>query len=351
MSVKDLQEGLKMTKHGLDKWTIKAHRQLGNVRLTVKDNNVTMFTTCLDLSVGVTYPCQSDNSGVICIDHADMLRYTKGMNKKSNISITINNGIATLESAGTVLNMSCQMEDVMPPEEKLDVTDMFALSPIDITDMKRVLSFVSEEQTRPAIRNVNITMTGLDAMNGYIAMRVARDINIGKPVALPQEAAKVVTTLLKSADVEVTDYTVTFTDNNIRVMSRLGLYNDYRTMYSQAVDRGGSRITVSRQEMLDALTLFKGLDTMAIIPDGDKLRLEAVDGNIKMTVKANCESDTVMQGFNPEYLQTVITAVADNHVTIRQIGALKTATVDQNGQIILISPIRLNNAQSDEKSA
>jgi guanyl-specific ribonuclease Sa len=243
------------------------------------------------------------------------------------------------------------MEDVMPPEEKLDVTDMFALSPIDITDMKRVLSFVSEEQTRPAIRNVNITMTGLDAMNGYIAMRVARDINIGKPVALPQEAAKVVTTLLKSADVEVTDYTVTFTDNNIRVMSRLGLYNDYRTMYSQAVDRGGSRITVSRQEMLDALTLFKGLDTMAIIPDGDKLRLEAVDGNIKMTVKANCESDTVMQGFNPEYLQTVITAVADNHVTIRQIGALKTATVDQNGQIILISPIRLNNAQSDEKSA
>jgi len=323
------------------------------------EGRLTMTTTDLEVSARLTIDVQVSEPGVALIP-ARLLADTVKSLSDSPVDVETDQSQARIRCAAYEGSLRLLPAEDFPGLQEPGGTLVEAEAGAFAEAVSQVARAASRDEARPVLTGVLVEVSRegcvLVATDSYrLAVRDLVASADGEAKAIVPERAFSEAGRAASGDekgeveILVDDAQVSFRAGGLTLTSRLieGEFPNYRQLLP---DTHESRLTVSRQQLLDAVRRVGLLarDTTPVRLEfnalGVKLSSSSPDlGQAVETVEARYEGDDLTVAFNPQYLIDGLTAAVGESVRLDVRDGLKPGVVhgENDGFTYLVMPVRL----------
>ena len=323
------------------------------------EGRLTMTTTDLEISARLTIDVQVSEPGVALIP-ARLLADTVKSLSDSPVDVETDQSQARIRCAAYEGSLRLLPAEDFPGLQEPGGTLVEAEAGAFAEAVSQVARAASRDEARPVLTGVLVEVSRegcvLVATDSYrLAVRDLVASADGEAKAIVPERAFSEAGRAASGDekgkveILVDDAQVSFRAGGLTLTSRLieGEFPNYRQLLP---DTHESRLTVSRQQLLDAVRRVGLLarDTTPVRLEfnalGVKLSSSSPDlGQAVETVEARYEGDDLTVAFNPQYLIDGLTAAVGESVRLDVRDGLKPGVVhgENDGFTYLVMPVRL----------
>ena len=323
------------------------------------EGRLTMTTTDLEVSARLTIDVQVSEPGVALIP-ARLLADTVKSLSDSPVDVETDQSQARIRCAAYEGSLRLLPAEDFPGLQEPGGTLVEAEAGAFAEAVSQVARAASRDEARPVLTGVLVEVSRegcvLVATDSYrLAVRDLVASADGEAKAIVPERAFSEAGRAASGDekgkveILVDDAQVSFRAGGLTLTSRLieGEFPNYRQLLP---DTHESRLTVSRQQLLDAVRRVGLLarDTTPVRLEfnalGVKLSSSSPDlGQAVETVEARYEGDDLTVAFNPQYLIAGLTAAVGESVRLDVRDGLKPGVVhgESDGFTYLVMPVRL----------
>jgi len=323
------------------------------------EGRLTMTTTDLEISARLTIDVQVSEPGVALIP-ARLLADTVKSLSDSPVDVETDQAQARIRCAAYEGSLRLLPAEDFPGLQEPGGTLVEAEAGAFAEAVSQVARAASRDEARPVLTGVLVEVSRegcvLVATDSYrLAVRDLVASADGEAKAIVPERAFSEAGRAASGDekgkveILVDDAQVSFRAGGLTLTSRLieGEFPNYRQLLP---DTHESRLTVSRQQLLDAVRRVGLLarDTTPVRLEfnalGVKLSSSSPDlGQAVETVEARYEGDDLTVAFNPQYLIDGLTAAVGESVRLDVRDGLKPGVVhgENDGFTYLVMPVRL----------
>jgi DNA polymerase III subunit beta len=325
----------------------------------VAEGRLTMTTTDLEVSARLTIDVQVSEPGVALIP-ARLLADTVKSLSDAPVDVETDQAQARIRCAAYEGSLRLLPAEDFPGLQEPGGTRVEAEAGAFAEAVSQVARAASRDEARPVLTGVLVEVSRegcvLVATDSYrLAVRDLVASADGEAKAIVPERAFSEAGRAASGDekgkveILVDDAQVSFRAGGLTLTSRLieGEFPNYRQLLP---DTHESRLTVSRQQLLDAVRRVGLLarDTTPVRLEfnalGVKLSSSSPDlGQAVETVEARYEGDDLTVAFNPQYLIDGLTAAVGESVRLDVRDGLKPGVVhgESDGFTYLVMPVRL----------
>ena len=334
---------------------------LSGVRLTLKDDQLRLVGSDLDLTIEVAVTVAGDVDGVVVIPAklgADILRSLSS----GAVSVSVDNEQARIQAGRSVFSVRTLPADEFPrlPES---VPGGVTITAAELADaVKQVIPSASHDDARPILTGVLMAAESgglrLVATDSYrLAVRDLPGTVVlqeGQAVLVPGRAlGEVARSLGSSGDVTLNlgDREASFVVGATKITTRLieGQYPPYRNLIPAVLP---NKLTVNRASFLEALRrvrlLAKDATPVRLKLGAESFELVAITqdvGDAREDLEAEYEGSDMTVAFNPEFLIAGVESAVGDTVTLETIDNLKPAlirSVDKTDYLYLLMPVRVS---------
>lgn len=335
---------------------------LQNVLMEVKDGELTMTTTDLDISIRSKVPCEVVTSGMTTLP-VKLLSESILKAPECDIDIEIDdNEQAKIKAVSAVFTLKGKSEVEFPRQTAEGEMDSYKIACVTLREMLRKTAYAaSQDDTRRTLKGVlmsfkdgKLTMVATD---GRRLALVENELEFPKTserdIVLP---AKLVQELCRSLPTEgevvvnVQNSKIGFDFGSTQIYSKLieDVYPNYRQVIPQECAQS---ITVDRQALLDALnrasvmTMDEAHSTKLSFSINQLTVTSAASeiGDVCDTVPIKYAGETIDILFNPTYVMDMLKAVDDDEVTINLNNGHSPAVIRCSIPFLyVLMPLRIN---------
>ncbi len=333
---------------------------LSGVRLDVKDGELTVTGTDLELTIRLAVPVHSDRNGSAVVPARLVADIVKALPAGAvDVSVTDDEmSISAGRSQFSVRPLS--LSDY--PAQVEPSADAVTLESAQVSDaLRQVVRAASTDDARAVLTGVLIAADDdglrMVATDSYrLAVRDLPQSSMlasGQKVLVPSRALSELQRILsnsKELSVRLGAREAVFEAGGTRLTTRLieGEYPNYRNLLPSSYP---NLLTVPRDALLEALRRVKILaqdsTPVRLTLGGDTLQLTAITqdvGNAAEEIDASYEGTEMTVAFNPEYLAAGVDAVEGDEVTLATMDPMKPAVlrgVGHNDYLYLLMPVRV----------
>lgn len=333
---------------------------LSGLRLDVKDGQLTVTGTDLELTIRLSVPVHSDQDGSAVVPARLVADIVKAL-PAGAVEITVSDDEMSISAGRSQfsvrpLSLSDYPAQVEPDAEPVTLTSS------DVVDaLRQVVRAASTDDARAVLTGVLMASEddGLKMVATDSYRLAVRDLPqstmlaAGQKVLVPGRALAELQRVL-SSDAELTvrlgQREAVFEVGGTRLTTRLieGEYPNYRNLLPSSYP---NRLTVGRDTLLEALRRVKILaqdsTPVRLTLGGETLRLTAITqdvGNAHEEIDASYEGTEMTVAFNPDYLAAGVEAVEGDEVTLSAMDPMKPAVlrgVGHDEYLYLLMPVRV----------
>ena len=333
---------------------------LSGLRLDVKDGQLTVTGTDLELTIRLSVPVHSDQDGAAVVPARLVADIVKAL-PAGAVEVSVNDDEMSISAGRSQfsvrpLSLSDYPAQVEPDAEPVTLTSS------DVVDaLRQVVRAASTDDARAVLTGVLMASEdeGLKMVATDSYRLAVRDLpqssmlSVGQKVLVPGRALAELQRVL-SSDAELTvrlgQREAVFEVGGTRLTTRLieGEYPNYRNLLPSSYP---NRLTVGRDALLEALRRVKILaqdsTPVRLTLGGDTLRLTAITqdvGNAHEEIDASYEGTEMTVAFNPDYLAAGVDAVVGDEVSLSTMDPMKPAVlrgVGRDDYLYLLMPVRV----------
>ena len=325
---------------------------------------LTLITTDLEVSARLSISVQVTESGIALVP-ARLLGDTVKSLSNAPVEFETDQSQATIRCAAYEGTLRLLPAEDFPGLQEPSGTTVTAEAAAFAEAIGQVGRGASRDEARPVLTGVllevsreGVVMVATDSYRLAVRDLVASASGEAKaivPERAMSEAGRAAATDEKSTvEIFVDESQVSFKIGTLTLTSRLieGEFPNYRQLLPEATE---SRLTVSRQQLLDAVRRVGLLarDTTPVRMEfnalGVKLSSSSPDlGQAVETVEARYEGEDLTVAFNPQYLADGLNAATGETVRLDVRDGLKPGVVHGEGDefTYLVMPVRLPAAVS-----
>jgi DNA polymerase III subunit beta len=320
---------------------------------------LTLITTDLEVSARLTISVQVSESGIALVP-ARLLGDTVKSLSNAPVEFETDQSQVTIRCAAYEGTLRLLPAEDFPGLQEPSGTTVTAEAAAFAEAVGQVGRGASRDEARPVLTGVllevsreGVVMVATDSYRLAVRDLVASASGEAKaivPERAMSEAGRAASADEKaSVEIFVDESQVSFKIGTLTLTSRLieGEFPNYRQLLPEATE---SRLTVSRQQLLDAVRRVGLLarDTTPVRMEfnalGVKLSSSSPDlGQAVETVEARYEGEDLTVAFNPQYLADGLTAATGETVRLDVRDGLKPGVVHGEGDefTYLVMPVRL----------
>jgi DNA polymerase-3 subunit beta len=320
---------------------------------------LTLITTDLEVSARLTISVQVSESGIALVP-ARLLGDTVKSLSNAPVEFETDQSQVTIRCAAYEGTLRLLPAEDFPGLQEPSGTTVTAEAAAFAEAVGQVGRGASRDEARPVLTGVllevsreGVVMVATDSYRLAVRDLVATASGEAKaivPERAMSEAGRAASADEKaSVEIFVDESQVSFKIGTLTLTSRLieGEFPNYRQLLPEATE---SRLTVSRQQLLDAVRRVGLLarDTTPVRMEfnalGVKLSSSSPDlGQAVETVEARYEGEDLTVAFNPQYLADGLTAATGETVRLDVRDGLKPGVVHGEGDefTYLVMPVRL----------
>jgi DNA polymerase-3 subunit beta len=334
---------------------------LSGLRVTLTQGSVELVGTDLELTIRVSVPAETEGEGSAVIParlFAEILQKLEA----GRVDVEFEDADARIQGGRFAMTLRTLAAGEFPRLSELDAEGVRVDAAAFAEALRQVVPAASKDDARPILTGVLLTASAdglrLVATDSYrLALRDLQGVSMlaeGQKVLVAAKGLGEVQRLLTSAgseqiDVVLGEREVLFRVGNSEITTRLieGEFPNYRQLLP---DTHESRLTVSRQQLLDAVRRVGLLarDTTPVRMEfnalGVKLSSSSPDlGQAVETVEARYEGEDLTVAFNPQYLIDGLTASVGESIQLDVRDGLKPGVMhgETGGFTYLVMPVRL----------
>ena len=313
---------------------------LANILLEAKNNQLTLSSTDMDLSIVEKIKCNVMEDGATTINSQILYDIVRKIDENSEIEIISNNGkILTLRSNGSRFSLSCLPQTDYPIIEKDNVgTDIIINSKILFKLIDKTKFAISNEETRYFLNglyfninnenNVNIvTLVGTDGHRlAKFSHEIEGQVDQVTGFIIPKKAIYELSKLLSEINIDinisVSSNKIVFLIENIIFISKLidGSFPDYKVIPSDNTNI----LKVNRDKLLSAVDRVSTIanDKSPVIKfkllknilNLNTINNESSTASEDLTI--NYQGDEIEIGFNSKYIMDIVNNLEDAEISI-----------------------------------
>jgi DNA polymerase-3 subunit beta len=333
---------------------------LSGLRLDVKDGQLTVTGTDLELTIRLSVPVHSDQDGSAVVPARLVADIVKAL-PAGAVEVSVDDDEMSISAGRSQfsvrpLSLSDYPAQVEPDAEPVTLTSS------QVGDaLRQVVRAASTDDARAVLTGVlmaseddGLKMVATDSYR--LAVRDLPQTTMlaaGQKVLVPGRALAELQRVL-SSDAELTvrlgAREAVFEVGGTRLTTRLieGEYPNYRNLLPSSYP---NRLTVGRDALLEALRRVKILaqdsTPVRLTLGGDTLQLTAITqdvGNAHEEIDASYDGAEMTVAFNPDYLAAGVEAVEGDEVTLSTMDPMKPAVlrgVGHDEYLYLLMPVRV----------
>ncbi|MGM0593775.1 MAG: DNA polymerase III subunit beta [Pseudomonadota bacterium] len=337
---------------------------LSNVLMTIQSDRLILTGTDLEVELTASTPISSADEGEVTLPARKFMDICKSLPEEAEISITIDDGRATIRSGKSRFTLSTLPATDFPATEKVTGAREYAVSQsafkrlIDQThfcmanqDVRYYLNGLLIELRQNALRAVATDGHRLALCDAELDL-VPGDIT---QIILPRKGVMELSRLLSDGDegcnIELNSNFIRLDLGDIVFTSKLidGRFPDY----DRVIPKGGDKIVTADRE-----TLRQGLLRTSILSNEKYrgIRLNFADDSLQATVNnpeqeeaqeeidVNYQGEPIEIGFNVSYLVDALNAIKQEQVELILIDANSSCLVHGSGDDscrYVVMPMRL----------
>jgi len=340
---------------------------LGNVLLEVKDKQLMVGGTDLEISILATCSVDTEQNGRICTPAAQFLEIVKRLPKTTAVISKDEQGWLHLHSGKAHFRISAVDAGEFPKLPKLEEVSFTPIhSELFRKGFDKISFAISVDEMRYNLNGVYVERLGNDiqlvATDGHRlatyqkTLEEGHTFNLEKSVTLPRKGVTEVRRLLsdyqdKFLDVSITKSGAAFKMGSTTVFMKLvvGDFPDFRAILPQTVQKV---LVVNKDILLDSIRRVSLLSdgkskSIKLTVKPDTLLLQANSSELgEAQEEISCEftSDQLVIGFNAKYLVDALSVIEGENVHIQldgeqSPGVLRSPT--DPDALSLIMPMRI----------
>ena len=333
---------------------------LSGVRLDVRDGELTVTGTDLELTIRLSIPVHSDQDGAAVVPARLVADIVKAL-PAGAVEVSLGDDEMAISAGRSQFSVRPLSLGDYPAQIELDVEPV-TLASKDMSDaLRQVVRAASTDDARAVLTGVllaaddeGLKMVATDSYR--LAVRDLPQSSMlvsGQKVLIPGRALAELQRIL-SGDAELTvrlgAREAVFEVGGTRLTTRLieGEYPNYRNLLPSSYP---NLLTVSRDALTEALRRVKILaqdsTPVRLTLGGGSLQLTAITqdvGNAAEELDASYEGAEMTVAFNPDYLAAGVDAIDGDEVTLATIDPMKPAVlrgVGNDDYLYLLMPVRV----------
>lgn len=333
---------------------------LSGLRLDVKDGQLTVTGTDLELTIRLSVPVHSDQDGSAVVPARLVADIVKAL-PAGAVEITVTDDEMSISAGRSQFSVRPLSLSDYPAQVEPDAQPV-TLASAEVGDaLRQVVRAASTDDARAVLTGVLMASEddGLKMVATDSYRLAVRDLpqtsmlSVGQKVLVPGRALAELQRVLSSESeltVRLGAREAVFEVGGTRLTTRLieGEYPNYRNLLPSSYP---NRLTVGRDALMEALRRVKILaqdsTPVRLALGGDTLRLTAITqdvGNAHEEIDASYEGAEMTVAFNPDYLAAGVEAVEGDEVTLSTMDPMKPAVlrgVGHDEYLYLLMPVRV----------
>lgn len=333
---------------------------LSGVRLDVKDGELTVTGTDLELTIRLSVPVHSDRDGSAVVPARLVGDIVKAL-PAGAVEVTANDDEMAISAGRSQFAVRPLSLGDYPAQVEPDATPVTLPSQLVADALRQVVRAASTDDARAVLTGVLMASedNGLKMVATDSYRLAVRDLPqssmlaAGQKVLVPGRALNELQRILSShaeLSVRLGAREAVFEAGGTRLTTRLieGEYPNYRNLLPSSYP---NRLTVGREALLEALRRVKILaqdsTPVRLALGGDVLGLTAITqdvGNAHEELDASYEGAEMTVAFNPDYLAAGVEAVEGDEVSLSTLDPMKPAVlrgVGHEDYLYLLMPVRV----------
>ena len=314
---------------------------LANILIEAKDNQLTLSSTDMDISIIEKISCNVMEDGATTINSQILYDIVRKIDDTSDIEVISNNGkLLTLRASGSRFSLAClPKEDYPIIDQDNSGTSISINSKILFKLIDKTKFAISNEETRYFLNglyfNINrendlnvVTLVGTDGHRlAKFSYNLETDIDEISGVIIPKKSIYELSKLLSETDEDVeiliSSNKVIFFIGNIVFISKLidGSFPDYKRVIPQ---NNNNILKINREILLSAVDRVSTIanDKSPVIKFKllkNILNLNTVNNESSTAsedLKINYEGDEIEIGFNSKYIMDIVNNLEDEEISI-----------------------------------
>jgi DNA polymerase III subunit beta len=333
---------------------------LSGLRLDVRDGQLTVTGTDLELTIRLSVPVHSDQDGSAVVPARLVADIVKAL-PAGAVEVTVDDDEMSISAGRSQFSVRPLSLSDYPAQVEPDADPVTLISSQVGDALRQVVRAASTDDARAVLTGVLMASEddGLKMVATDSYRLAVRDLpqtsmlSAGQKVLVPGRALAELQRVL-SSDSELTvrlgAREAVFEVGGTRLTTRLieGEYPNYRNLLPSSYP---NRLTVGREALLEALRRVKILaqdsTPVRLTLGGDTLQLTAITqdvGNAHEEIDASYDGAEMTVAFNPDYLAAGVEAVEGDEVTLSTMDPMKPAVlrgVGHDEYLYLLMPVRV----------
>ena len=342
---------------------------LSNVLFVVEENETTLRTTDLEITISLKLAASVETAGSVCLPLQTLLNVTNEMPEEARITIIaqndnkieINTDVGSYDIVG-------KPADEFPATPEIDNRKSIVLKADILSELIQKTSFaVSKDELKPALSGVlfrfdekAVTSVATDGhrLVKYIIEGTEGGGFLGD-IIIPRKFLNLVGTLLTTAEeaklwVGESHMTLAF-ENDVYYTRIIGeKFPDFDGVIPKDNDK---ELVIKRETLLSAVrrvSVFSNRSTqqIALVLSGEKLQVTTEDpekaSKGKESIEGKYKGEDITVGYNAGYLKDILSHLPTDEITIKLKTAISAALfypkkeTEKSNLTMLLMPIRLN---------
>ena len=343
---------------------------LSNVLFVVEENETTLRTTDLEITISLKLAASVEMAGSVCLPLQTLLSVTNEMPEEARITIIaqndnkieINTDVGSYDIVG-------KPADEFPATPEIDNRKSIVLKAETLSELIQKTSFaVSKDELKPALSGVlfrfdekSVTSVATDGhrLVKYIIEGTEGGGFLGD-IIIPRKFLNLVGTLLTTAEeaklwVGESHMTLAF-ENDVYYTRIIGeKFPDFDGVIPKDNDK---ELVIKRETLLSAVrrvSVFSNRSTqqIALVLSGEKLQVTTEDpekaSKGKESIEGKYKGEDITVGYNAEYLKDILSHLPTDEITIKLKTSISAALfypkkeTEKSNLTMLLMPIRLND--------
>ena len=333
---------------------------LSGLRLDVRDGQLTVTGTDLELTIRLSIPVHSDQDGSAVVPARLVADIVKAL-PAGAVEVSVDDDEMSISAGRSQFSVRPLSLSDYPAQVEPDAEPVTLASSQVGDALRQVVRAASTDDARAVLTGVLMASEddGLKMVATDSYRLAVRDLpqttmlGAGQKVLVPGRALAELQRVL-SSDAELTvrlgAREAVFEVGGTRLTTRLieGEYPNYRNLLPSSYP---NRLTVGRDALLEALRRVKILaqdsTPVRLTLGGDTLQLTAITqdvGNAHEEIDASYDGAEMTVAFNPDYLAAGVEAVEGDEVTLSTMDPMKPAVlrgVGHDEYLYLLMPVRV----------
>jgi DNA polymerase-3 subunit beta len=338
---------------------------LQNIKLEVKDDNVVLSATDMDILVTTTFVCDMKTAGTTTVLAQMFFDIVRKIPESAPIIITQDNpNILQIKAGKSKYNLPCISAEEFPNISEGELGEEFTVDSAKLIEMIDKTRFaISNDETRYYLNG--LFLQGMKRDSGFELRCIATDghrlalsfmeANLNTPfgVIIPKKSVAEIRRIVDGAEsvkISVSRIKIKVVSNQATLVSKLidGEFPDYE----KVLPKNNSRIAViNKKEFFEALDRVSTVATdkhrsIKLLLENGKMNLQVStnDGSFAYEeLEVNYLEEKIEAGFNSRYLMDVVGQVEGGEVLMRFRDGNSPALVEAKGMnsVFVIMPVRI----------